>query len=676
MRKAVLSILIAAAGMFPVIANAYSVKDEADINNRLMKAQTYEDSIAALWDLFDIVPRQRQFEVGQRIYKMAKRNGDHQARMDVLLQISNIANHDTLFRHLLDGIDLLPHTREQKEVKLFIRIKQAALKARTEPASERQRTLASMIVEEDMHPSSDPFERIYRLFTLCKYLGNDTNGEYLTGYLDRLYDLIDETDMHLDGFYSQFYTEAATLYSITGNHEKAVEADKNLLRVINRLEEKYRKRGRKYRQYESNYYVIYRRLLSNYQVLTKEEANDYYNNILKLCEVNPDVAQNFSENLRARIYHAMANKDYKSAIPMLKARLQQETSVPYKRTYLEMLVESARALGDSVTLLSALDQYDDVLKDVNDMNTASKLRELEIRYEVGELKADNARMELDQREAEIASKRRFMTLTMAGWLIFGLLMVMAMFYWSRYRRISVKGRRYVNKLFEERQNSRVYNSFEEEDGLPGTDLVKYDREEERRINKRKHKIVSALDMAEYVLNDVLYIASVSRENRIRFIRPVSVDVILRQAFADIPENSGLTVKMPEKRHEFMVDKECLEFLLRRMVGNLIKFASDGVVNLTVSEDRKAGKISFSFIVPGLKVGPEKEELVFDNFINADELMQIEESGMFICRLCDLLLNVDLRLDGSYSGEGSRYILSIPESRVFISQDKKEAADNL
>lgn len=667
---------MAAAGLFPVIANAYSVKDESDINNRLMKSETYEDSIAALWDLFDIVPRQRQFGIGEKIYRLAKRNGDHQTRMDVLLQTSNIANHDTLFQHLLDGIDLLPHTREQKEVKLFIRIKRAALKARTEPASERQRTLASMIVEEDLHPSTDPFERIYHLFTLCKYLGNDTNGEYLTGYLDRLYDLIDESDMHLDGFYSQFYTEAAILYSITGNHEKAVEADKNLLRVIKRLEDKYRKRGRKYRQYESNYYVIYRRLLSNYQVLTKEEANDYYNKILELAKVNPDVAQNFTENSRARIYHAMANGDYKAAIPMLKARLKDETSVPYKRNYLEMLVESARALGDSTTLLSALDQYDDVLKEVNDMNTASKLRELEIRYEVGELKADNAQMELEQREAEIASTRRFMTLTMGGWLIFGLLLILAMFYWSRYRRMSVKARRYIRKLFDERESSRAYNNNEEQDGLPGTDLIKYDPEEERRIKKRRHKLVSALDMAEYVLNDVLYTAAISRESRIRFIRPVSVDMLVKQAFADVPEDSGLTIKLPEERHEFLIDKECLVYLLRRMTENLIKFSSNGVVNLEVKEYKKGGIIGFSFIVPGLKVGPEKEELVFDNFINADELMQIDESGMFICRLCDLLLNLDLRLDGSYSGEGSRYVLSIPESPAFVSHEIIEGGEKL
>lgn len=73
--------------------------------------------------------------------------------------------------------------------------------------------------------------------------------------------------------------------------------------------------------YDVNRYNCYRRMLSNWTVLSAEEVDEYYSRILELGERNMDVARDLERSPRPRVYYLMSKGRYAEAIPYIKREL-------------------------------------------------------------------------------------------------------------------------------------------------------------------------------------------------------------------------------------------------------------------------------------------------------------------------------------------------------------------
>ncbi len=207
-----------------------------------------------------------------------------------------------------------------------MKIRRLSAIARNISEKERQERIARTIVPEDN--KLDKYGKVERLFTICEYLSVFAKGDMLVNYLDDLGELMKASGIDNYALKNIYYTESANIYSITGNHDKALAADRILLKEIDNLEKRYKAQGRKYRNLDVNRFIIYRRMLSNYDSLSIDEANDLYSKILAIAERNEDVKSTMEYNRRASAYHAMKNGRYAEAIPYIRRQLSIERYKP------------------------------------------------------------------------------------------------------------------------------------------------------------------------------------------------------------------------------------------------------------------------------------------------------------------------------------------------------------
>lgn len=199
-----------------------------------------------------------------------------------------------------------------------------------------------------------------------------------------------------------------------------------------------------------NFYRVYRRMLSNFPALSDEELEEYYSEVQRLMAENPDVRYEESSDPRALMYYSMAKKDYTTALPIMREVLKREKSVAKRRFILEYFKKGAEATGDNALLVEALRQYNDILKESEELKAAERYKELQIRFDVNELRAENAQLEIENRKEEVESYRRIMSFVMVGWIVFAILLFVVIFYWARYRSTSVGIRKFVYRLTAER----------------------------------------------------------------------------------------------------------------------------------------------------------------------------------------------------------------------------------
>lgn len=232
----------------------------------------------------------------------------------------------------------------------------------------------------------------------------------LVNYLDDLGELMKASGIDNYALKNIYYTESANIYSITGNHDKALAADRILLKEIDNLEKRYKAQGRKYRNLDVNRFIIYRRMLSNYDSLSIDEANDLYSKILAIAERNEDVKSTMEYNRRASAYHAMKNGRYAEAIPYIRRQLSIERSHILRKRMLEMLVEAASAIGDQTNLDIAQKELDAINREINSVDARQKYNELQVKYDVSALRAENAELELENKNGQILATRKIMIL--------------------------------------------------------------------------------------------------------------------------------------------------------------------------------------------------------------------------------------------------------------------------
>lgn len=451
MKKFIIPIIILLASLG--CDTAYGVKattaDSLRLVRHLSLARTAADSLPLLYNLFDLASRAQQPVYAWQILSIGERTGRDSVAAGALSHLSVIyLRDDSVMTLLEEKAAKLPRTPAADAARLFVAIQHTTSHVSYLNEQERHARLLELFKKKDEGSTGDIYRDIRLLYTLCLYLGHESQGTLYQDHMEKLGRLVDRLPREAYGVRNQYLTSAAIIYTYNGEPEKALAADRRLLSNMDELEQRYAAQGRHFRNYEVNRYICLRRMLCNYRALKPGEADSLYSRITALGEVNDDIRHDLAANPRTEAYYRMASGQWQAAIPLLRRQLDNpQVSQHVRRNMLAMLKEAAEKSGDSATLLFALKGYNEALEDYILTFNAAAYRELEIRYDVENLRADNARMEIERREDHIDQAHKIlMVCVVAGCL----LLVAVLMIHHRYSKVKIRLRSLEREL--ERKN--------------------------------------------------------------------------------------------------------------------------------------------------------------------------------------------------------------------------------
>lgn len=679
-----------------LMATPDSVRDS--LLYELSQAKTPQDSIPLLYHLSDIAKSKedRQQPLGILV-ETARHASNIPVELDALRNYCNIITRDDSLMHLcLKIAQSLPPSNERDEAITFIKVNRISSKARSLPESEKTKILQELISNYQKGENENLYNEIKRLYEVCLYLSHSTTGGLYSEYLEKLHELIKK--LPTDGrkvLPTMYYTQLAIIYTKNREYEKAIAADKELLKIIRQLEEEYKRQGRIYKNYDTGYYICYRRILSNFPVLTPEEIEYYYQRIIEIAQRNNAVKGDFEAGKRPEILYLMARKEYSKALPIIKKVINHPDNKPFRMELLQYMIEAATHVNDKATLLQATTQYNTLLEEYNQTKSAEKYRELQILYDVNELKTQNAQLELEKREAEIESGKAIIRITFIAITILTLLLIMVCWLYYHTKRLAGSLQRSKEKLQTEQENllktqkeltiardqaegaNRMKTLFiqnmSHEIRTPLNAIVGFSQlmaENTKDSNKEDMKLYSQTingnsELLLTLVGDVLDIAKMESGEIKMNLHPCSLQAICNLAVSNVKHRVKAGVKMYFQADTdasgdlcLMTDATRLEQVLINFLTNAAKFTKEGEIVLSYSVDADNGQVVFSVTDTGIGIPKDKAEVIFERFEKLDSFAQGTGLGLHICRLIANMLKGKVMVDTSYTG-GARFLFIHP-----------------
>lgn len=444
------------------------------LRNCLRTASGSTDSLRILYDIYDIKFSNREDKTeGWEILDLARRTGNNSATYDIIRRLSvKYLKNDSVLNELDHIVRSMPDSRDHRGTAVFISTQKTVGMLRYSSDAKIDSLLCHALANDTGTVSGDLYSEIDRLYKICLYLSSETQGGMYLSYLERLGSLIERLPKESNPLKSQYYTTTANIYSLNAMHEKAVSADKKLLTIIEGLEKQFAAQGRRYRNYDINKYVCYRRMLGNYKALTPGEVEHCYDEILHLERVNSKIAQDLEANPRATAFYYMATRQYDQAIPLILKQLDNLDDMHVRRQLLGMLAEAAEVNGDQATLVKALKEYSRSLEEYIRSRSEQAYRELQLRYDVDELKSKNAGLAIMQKESKIVTRNKVISVALIGVLVLAVLLFILHRFYLREKNLNVRLTREKSSLDNRLKSmKRINDELEKErpsDRNPGT----------------------------------------------------------------------------------------------------------------------------------------------------------------------------------------------------------------
>ncbi len=660
---------------------------------------TASDSVRVLYDIFDLSEKNQLWDVGNTIYDVAGRAGDSETQLDMLRQLTNVYyGNDSVQAIMQARAEKFPESTDRSETLTFIRLMRtvtASRKASDEQCRQRMNQLLKSYTSDNEH---DPYEQIEMLFSICSYMKNFTQGDLLLKYMTELEGKIKALPSTSMALRNAFYTQAANTLVLNERYEAAVKANKEILKILNELTQRYHAKGRKFRQYDRIYYLTYRRLLSNYKALTPDEIEEYYTKFKHYATTSPAHIEDYNNTRRADIYYAMATRDYPKAIELIKAHIDKPSNKAYRRVMLKSLKDAATAIGDKETLLQATLSYNDILEEYMKSKSDEQFRELEIVYDIDRLKSRQAQLELEKSETYIESQRVRIVITVIAIVVLAVFLFILLYMYRHTRALS-RNLADANRLLRDerdnlkktrddliaardrahsadRQKTEFINNMSHEVREPLNAIVGFSQliidsidDSKRKYFERYAKIIELnADLLRTLVNDVLDVAAI--ENSTMHINPDNVSVMsVCNIAADgirprLKPGVDLTVTLAAGIDELTTihtDPRRVEQVLHNLLSNATKFTEEGRIDLSCEINEDEGTVTFAVSDTGPGIPEGKEEQIFARFEKLDNYTQGVGLGLHVCRLVARLLGGDVKVDTAYRN-GARFTFTIPAQR--------------
>ncbi len=613
----------------------------------LARARTPEDSLKLLYDLFDVEDRTRKRGVGLEIYEVATRTQRYGESLDILRNLAGFISDERLLNQLLANAKDLPESRDRDQTVLFIRMKIMSAKSRRMTYPQQQMYIRELMDSLLKHPDKkfqqDIDSRIFDLYTVVAMLRNENVSPMLIEYVDSLNNLAHDPRLTSDAIRNLIFSETANIYTDVGMPAKAIKADEYLLKVITDLESRYRKMGRNFRNYETNRYISYRRMMRNYKGMSPEDADRVQSRLLELSAINKEIKADMMTNATTP-YYLMAKGKNAEAIPLIRKRLSGELPNPSRRQLLDMLRDAAIATGDTATLLEAIHTQNVHLTEATNNNAELRYKELQTAYDISTLRHNQDAMKIQMAEEETASLKRSMVIMVALWIVILVLLIILILYWSRYRRHSFYLQNFAYQIRKQRdklKRSRYYDATRggEDEDYSGINP----------INENHPGREDAENILQEIISDLLYISATGNIDRDRYIESVNLRTLLadttktaEKEMEDDDMAPNLVVENTPDDIELTTDVECLRYMLSHIMRFATLHAGEhGTATMRTVVNSHDNEVQFVFSHSGRRIDSGKEERLFSDIVDLRELQGREDSAMFVCRLNAFLMRCRL-----------------------------------
>lgn len=668
------------------------------LENVLSTAPTAADSVRVLYDLFDISPSAAQAEVAERLLSPALHTTDATTQFDIMRRLATklaaSAKNQERIDQLIEIVAARPQSPDQRVTLAFLRVESCVAGMDTLSSFDRRHKVYQLLRDRTQTSASDPYNRIELLFTICKYLQTDINSQLLTNYLDELGKLLEGQPYPNNVLDNLYYVQASLVYTVAGHQEKALEACRELEKIISRLEDEAAGQGRRFRTYDRHRYVVMRRMLTNYKSLSEEEVDSIYSGILALVADNSELAEDFNHFQRPTIYYLMAKKLYSQALPLLKKQVKAASNKPYLYQLYNAMLEAATATGDQQAMLTAALGLNDIYGQILEERQLERSLEMKILDRMHDIQASNTNLQSLHREQELRFHHSLLkVVTVAGVILLAIIVGLLLLI-RRSRQLSKKlaesNRQLMeehdsmqdvhNELIEARDHARradrhkteFINNMSHEIRTPLNAIVECSHlivdnvpEEKRPYLKRYADMLDvSVDMLQAFVSDVLNIASMENQSLEIRRKPESVNAICRIAVDAMRKHTQPGVEMNYLNSEdtdiqINTDARRVEQVLINLLNNGAKFTEHGYVNLSYRLDPLASTIIFVVEDSGIGVPKGKEEIIFERFEKLSNLTSGMGLGLNISRMVAERLGGSLHVDTTYPGPGARFLFTIP-----------------
>lgn len=657
------------------------------LREELAKVNTPSDSIPLLYDLYDLSTYAERLNNAMALKTTAERAANDRVILDMYQHICNIAattHNEALIDDLLQEIKTMPESEDKQIAITFMRTcKASAHKFTTEEdRTERIRTLVDQINNEDPE-KENLYDRIARMFEVTTYIGDMTQGEMLTEMLDNLEREISKLPFEKSSYLrNKFYTQQAMAYARQEDFEKSLLAERKLMSIMDRLQADYQHQGRKFRNYQIQRYVGYRRMMKGYRAMSEAETEAIYDRVQELATINPDIASDLERRPVVEMAMRLKKKDYEGAIPLIKRLAAQSDNIYDKRYYLRRLKRAAEITGNNELLLEAAVEYNNILEEYVDLKSAERMRELQMSYDFQSLRRDNTEMELSRhRTMAIAAVSVALLLVVLGVVLSVMLTRLA----RSKRQLTAANaklqeesdslRRTTEELKAANEKSQradamksqLVNYVTAEVLAPVNTIMEYSQmivDNAQGENKDYlDKFKSVVDMNGKLLHglvaDVQELAAMESDRLPVRRQPTDLVEIGRMAEASILPQVAPGVKLsyvhPDlDRLVVNTDQRRVEVVLLNLLSNAAKFTPSGSIELRLSLDEE-GHAVFTVTDTGIGIPADKAEDIFRRFEKLNPHIEGSGLGLSVCRMVAKALGAEVTLDTTFPGPGSRFI---------------------
>ncbi|MDE7153554.1 MAG: HAMP domain-containing histidine kinase [Muribaculaceae bacterium] len=692
--KNLLILILFLTAVIPVTAAGdINLNLNKELQAKVKEARNPEDSIIALYNLFDITPRKKQAPILENIYNLAQRTDDVNIQLDVIRQLSNIyTSNDSVLQVLYAAAKELPTSVSQHQTLMYLRINRILTNSITASEAERQVRLREILHEytNKKHYSTD--ERILLLFSLCAYLSNTAEGELLVKYTDELENLINNAPNTIAPIRNQFYAYAGTLFTNIGNHERAVKAMRQLLDETDKLQKQYEEQGRVYRKFNRQRYDMYRRMLINYPALTLAEVDSIYDVALAITKIDSDTRDQFNAYHLCNIAQLMAHEQYEKAAPLIvDAYPKIPGNSTYKKFLLAQLNKASEHINDKDMQLFAAREYNKYLQEEIKFKSEERLRELQVIYDLQNIREANQALEIRNQQTRLEAHETIITISIVALIIVILITIVTFMMYLRAKQMSVSAlhankslehertvsRRHYEDLMRSRnelnkanlQKSDLINSLGHEMRTPLTAISDFtklivdsvDDHHEPYLRNFAHIISHNVELLETISRDILDISLLDGDEITVSRRLVSVNELCEMVVETLrpTTHSGVAMQFvkPENSASIITDPQRVEQILINLLKNAVRFTRTGEITLTYTTDRYKGKIRFEVTDTGCGISEEQQKTLFTR-VKKGEPHTGKGIGLYLCQIIARRLDGTIALDPTYT-EGARFILTLP-----------------
>lgn len=692
--------LMPALVLFSVTTKAEAVDYSeimANFNKRLAAHCSHKDSIHILTNMMDIAQIYPEIYKPDSIagitYYVAIKNKDYATANEMLRVRANswCRNIDSLnvFR---ERAKAHPVDKTDDETITFIEMQRNSYYTFNANEEKREKRFDENLKKLIQNPPENIYQQIYLLHAICLHLYSESNGELMIKYFEDLNRLVNQLPADSYSLRNLVMVQTALALSLAGEREKAIEADRKLLALVDELKDHYVAIGRPYRSYEANKYVFYTRLLSAWENLKPEEIKEYYDASIDIVENDSRAANTYRAFPLPEYYYAAFRKDYHKMVDIVREKSINKIPSYRKPEILRTLITAAKNVGDSSMLHIASEQYIKHLENI--VKHTSRDSELQVLYETHRVQEQMSKRELERQEEVNRMQRIFILISIAAILILVILLIFLKRQNQRNKELtkrllvsnetlkseSCALRASQREVFAARDSAKKANEFKtdfirslaHEVGAPFNAITEYahllvdcsDTSKKPYLEQYAQIISNNIEFLNAMIRDVFHLSEIDSDSVTIVRRLSNVRKIINLSIDNLTPSLHPGVKIEvnpnAKDIDTFTDPSRIHQILKNVLENAVRVTTSGTIYFDyylINGDKDLA-IVISDTGPGIP--QQYKESIFERFFKIHETETGAGLGLPISRLIARLMGGDLVLDTTYT-HGARFILTIPYS---------------